>query len=147
MATYESVIDLEDAMTCSACGSVMDADAKFCSVCGTPVAASGYAGYVPVPPTAARGQLVRPFDGRVIAGVCAGVAQHYGWDPVLVRLVWCGSVLLGFAPSILAYVIAWIVIPEGQYFVPTAVVPVAAPIVPPAPVSEPVVMQSGETGL
>ena len=56
-------------------------------------------------------RLVRPQDGRMLAGVCAGLARHLGLDATLVRLGWVFSVMfLGF--GVLAYVICWIVIPE-----------------------------------
>ena len=76
--------------------------------------------------------LVRPQFGRAIAGVCAGFAQHYGWDVVLVRLALVAAVLLGFGTPVLAYIVAWVVMPEGPYFVPEA--PAAqAPAMPGAP--------------
>ncbi len=102
-------------MNCAACGNMVNADARFCSSCGQSVASS----YVPpVPPPQATMPLVRPQFGRVIAGVCAGFAQHYGWDVVLVRLVLVAAVLLGFGTPVLAYGVAWIVMPEGPFFVP-----------------------------
>jgi len=102
-------------MNCAACGNVVNADAKFCSACGQAVASS----YVPpAPPAQTMPPLVRPQFGRTIAGVCAGFAQHYGWDVTLVRLALVVAVLLGFGTPVLAYAVAWIVIPEGPYFVP-----------------------------
>jgi phage shock protein PspC (stress-responsive transcriptional regulator) len=55
--------------------------------------------------------LVRPRDGRRIAGVCAGIADRYGWDPTIVRLVAVLSVFLP-GPQVLAYLILWLVIPS-----------------------------------
>ena len=56
-------------------------------------------------------RLVRPQDGRMLAGICAGLARHLGLDVTLVRLAWVLSVIfLGF--GVLAYVICWFVIPE-----------------------------------
>ena len=102
-------------MNCAACGNMVNADARFCSACGQAVASS----YVPpMPPFQAMPPLVRPQFGRVIAGVCAGFAQHFGWDVVLVRLLLVIAVLLGCGSPILAYFIAWVAIPEGPYFVP-----------------------------
>lgn len=65
-----------------------------------------------------RRNLVRPREGRVIAGVCAGFAQAYGWDPVIVRLVLCLIALCGAGTPILAYLIAWIVMPNAPYEYP-----------------------------
>ena len=65
-----------------------------------------------------RTNLVRPRQGRVIAGVCAGFAQAYGWDPVIVRLVLCLIALCGAGTPIIAYLIAWIVMPNAPYEYP-----------------------------
>ncbi len=47
----------------------------------------------------------------MIAGVCAGIAEHLEVDPTLIRLLWAfGSLFYGV--GILAYIIAWIIIPE-----------------------------------
>ena len=49
---------------------------------------------------------------RVIAGVCAGLAQWLGWDTALVRLLYILlSILSAGFPGILVYVILWIVMP------------------------------------
>lgn len=47
----------------------------------------------------------------MIAGVCAGIADYFGIDPVLVRLLWVLFVF-GFGFGILAYLLAWIIIPR-----------------------------------
>lgn len=65
-----------------------------------------------------RTQLVRPRYGRVIAGVCAGFAQAYGWDPVIVRLVLCLIALCGAGTPIIAYIVAWVVMPNAPYELP-----------------------------
>jgi phage shock protein PspC (stress-responsive transcriptional regulator) len=54
--------------------------------------------------------LTRPRTGRIIAGVCAGVARRFGWQPWIVRLLTVLSLLLP-GPPILAYIILWILIP------------------------------------
>jgi phage shock protein PspC (stress-responsive transcriptional regulator) len=55
--------------------------------------------------------LVRPKEGRVIAGVCAGVADRFGWDRSLVRLLFVLSFLLP-GPQILVYLVLWVLMPE-----------------------------------
>ena len=104
-------------MNCAACGNAVNADARFCSACGQAVA-SAYVPPAPPPPYAAMPPLVRPQFGRTIAGVCAGFAQHFGWDVVLVRVLLVVAVLLGAGSPILAYIVAWVVMPEAPYFVP-----------------------------
>jgi phage shock protein C len=50
---------------------------------------------------------------RMIAGVCGGLAEWLGWDPVLVRLLYIAvSVVSAAFPGILVYVVLWIVMPE-----------------------------------
>lgn len=52
-------------------------------------------------------------NNRVIAGVCAGLAEWLGWDIALVRLLYLIiSVLSAGFPGTLAYIILWIVMPE-----------------------------------
>ena len=56
--------------------------------------------------------MVRPRRGRVIAGVCAGIAEHYGWGRRTVRLLF---VLFGlFGAGELAYIVLWILMPKGH---------------------------------
>lgn len=57
-------------------------------------------------------RLYRSESERMIAGVCGGIAEYFDIDPVIVRLI---AVALIFVQGIglLAYLIAWIVIPEA----------------------------------
>jgi phage shock protein C len=55
--------------------------------------------------------LVRSRKGRMVAGVCAGLAGYFGIDVTLVRvIVAVVSVLTGGA-GVLAYLAAWVIIP------------------------------------
>ncbi|RKT82260.1 phage shock protein C [Saccharopolyspora antimicrobica] len=56
--------------------------------------------------------LERPRDQRVIAGVCSGIANRFGWSVWLVRLAFVVSCVLP-GPQILLYVVLWIVIPNS----------------------------------
>ena len=57
--------------------------------------------------------LSRPRQGRIIAGVCAGLARRFGVDPNVVRLLFILSVLLP-GPQFVVYIVLWIVMPaEG----------------------------------
>ncbi len=99
-------------MYCTACGKAIPDDARFCSYCAAPIAAPAPPGSAAPPPApAARRELVRPREGRWIAGVCLGVARHFGWDPVAVRLIWL-LLLLFAGTGVLLYVILWIVMPN-----------------------------------
>jgi phage shock protein PspC (stress-responsive transcriptional regulator) len=57
-------------------------------------------------------RLVRPRNGRRLGGVCAGIADKYGWSRTTVRLLALVSILFP-GPQVLAYIIAWIVIPDA----------------------------------
>jgi len=53
----------------------------------------------------------------MIAGVCAAFARQYGWDVTVVRIITAIVCLSG--AGALAYLIAWIIIPEEPYVLPT----------------------------
>ncbi len=55
--------------------------------------------------------LVRPQRGRVIAGVCAGLARRFGMSPTAVRVLFLISLLLP-GPQILLYLALWIILPQ-----------------------------------
>lgn len=55
--------------------------------------------------------LRRSLEERMIAGVCGGLARYFRIDPTLVRLGWVLFTLLGGA-GVLAYLIAWLIIPD-----------------------------------
>ena len=56
-------------------------------------------------------KIVRPREGRKIAGVCQALANFFGLDVSIIRIVWLLAVLLG-GTGLLAYLICWLVIPE-----------------------------------
>jgi phage shock protein C len=56
-------------------------------------------------------RLTRSND-RIIAGVCSGIADYFGFDPAITRLGYVLLSLLSAAfPGILVYIILWIVMP------------------------------------
>ena len=58
--------------------------------------------------------LTRPQQGRVIAGVCAGLAQRFGWNANLIRLLFLLSCLLP-GPQFVIYLVLWVLIPKAPY--------------------------------
>jgi phage shock protein PspC (stress-responsive transcriptional regulator) len=56
-------------------------------------------------------RLVRPREGRWIAGVCAAIADRFGWSRGKVRALFVISTLLP-GPQIVLYIVLWIVIPS-----------------------------------
>ena len=67
---------------------------------------------VPSEPPRAAKRLVRSRDDRWLAGVCGGVAEYAGVDANLVRLVVVLGTIFGFGSLLVAYVVAWILMPE-----------------------------------
>ena len=55
--------------------------------------------------------LTRPRRGQWIAGVGAGFARRYDWNPLVVRLVIIASIVLP-GSQVLAYVALWILMPR-----------------------------------
>ena len=64
-----------------------------------------------------RGELYRNPSRGKIAGVCAGIADYFGWETWLVRILVVSGVLFGMPFLILGYVAAWFILdknPKGQ---------------------------------
>lgn len=110
-------------MYCPSCGKTIDTNVRFCSSCGAQVGtqAAYQQGSTPPPPTAAtypRASLIRPRYPRMIGGVCAAFALQYGWDISLVRVITAVIAILTSGIGGLAYLAAWIIIPEAPYELP-----------------------------
>jgi phage shock protein PspC (stress-responsive transcriptional regulator) len=58
--------------------------------------------------------LVRPREGKVIAGVCAGLAQRFGMSANVVRLLFVLSCVLP-GPQFVIYIALWIIMPKVSY--------------------------------
>ena len=56
-------------------------------------------------------KLYRAEEGKMIAGVCAGLAEYFAIDPTLVRLAWVLFCALG-GSGVLAYMICALIIPS-----------------------------------
>jgi phage shock protein PspC (stress-responsive transcriptional regulator) len=56
--------------------------------------------------------LVRPRNGKVVAGVCAGLAHRYGLKPWQVRALFIVSCVLP-GPQFLLYIALWILMPRS----------------------------------
>ena len=93
-------------MYCNYCGKSIQDDANVCAYCGTRVGG-----------VIARKRLVRPREGRKVAGVCLGMAEYFDLDITLVRVVWLIAAFFG-GGGFLAYIIAWIVMPEEPHLLP-----------------------------
>lgn len=93
-------------MYCNYCGKPIPENAIWCASCGRQVAA-----------VAPRKRLVRPRHRRKIAGVCAAFADYFDLDVTLVRVLWLVVALFG-GGGFIAYIIAWIVLPEEPMLLP-----------------------------
>ena len=58
-------------------------------------------------------RLYRSRKNSVIGGVCGGLGEYFDVDPVLIRIIWAVSILVG-GVGVIAYVIAWIAIPQDS---------------------------------
>lgn len=72
-------------------------------------------------------RLTRSTTDVKIAGICGGLAEYFGVDATPIRLLWvilsilCGAVVLG----VIAYLVAWLIVPRPPEPAPSPAVPVA----------------------
>ncbi len=60
-------------------------------------------------------KLTRSTSEKVVAGVLGGVAEYFGWDITVVRLVFVLiSIFSAAFPGLLVYIILWVVMPVSQ---------------------------------
>lgn len=65
------------------------------------------------PRTGSDRRIFRNPNDKLLGGVCSGLANYFGIDPVILRLIWAASIVMaGF--GVIAYIIAWIVIPTPK---------------------------------
>lgn len=55
-------------------------------------------------------KLTRSSD-RMIAGVCAGIAEYFGWDSTLLRIVYVLATFFTAFAGVIIYIILWIIMP------------------------------------
>jgi phage shock protein C len=112
-------------MTCNHCKRDLTEHSNFCYYCGAPQQAA------PAVPLVQK-RLMRSSIDVKIAGVCGGIAEYMDVDPTVVRLVWVlVSFFTGIVPGLIAYLVAWLVMPQASLPVPATVIvtppPAAAP--------------------
>jgi phage shock protein PspC (stress-responsive transcriptional regulator) len=59
--------------------------------------------------------LVRPRHGRMIAGVCAGLADRFGTSATTMRVIFLLSCLLP-GPQFLVYLALWVLVPAEKNY-------------------------------
>lgn len=95
-------------MFCNYCGKSIQDDARVCAYCGRIV------GTAPPPQ-----RLMRSRYDRKVAGVAAGFANYTRSDVTLWRLIWVLAGIFLFPLGEIAYLIAWIVMPEEPEAMPS----------------------------
>jgi phage shock protein C len=93
---------------CAGCGTSLSDGARFCSACGKAV----------FPGRVSGGRLTRPLVGRKVAGVCRGLALHFGWDVTLTRVIAVVLAVAGFPFGVLAYLLLWVMVPQEVPLLP-----------------------------
>lgn len=53
-------------------------------------------------------------SNRMLAGVCAGLADYFGWDVTMVRIVYALATIFTAFSGIIVYIILWIVMPQRE---------------------------------
>lgn len=57
-------------------------------------------------------EFVRSSSQKMVAGVCGGVAEYFGWDVNLVRFAAVVGAIVSFGTVALIYIAAWMLMPE-----------------------------------
>ena len=57
--------------------------------------------------------ITRPAEGRIIAGVCAGLGARFGIDPLIVRIAFAVSLFWGGAGAFV-YALLWVLMPNEK---------------------------------
>lgn len=92
-------------MICPACQREVADYSNFCYFCGTRLVAG-----------AIGKRLTRSMSDKKIAGVCGGFSEYLAVDSTIFRIVAVFVTLTtGIVPGIVAYLIAWILMPEGRF--------------------------------
>ena len=59
--------------------------------------------------------LYRSSTNKTLAGLCGGVGEMFGFDPLLIRLLLVFTCLAtGIFPLLITYIVGWIVVPIGK---------------------------------
>jgi phage shock protein PspC (stress-responsive transcriptional regulator) len=88
---------------------------KLCPYCAEDIRAEAvkcrYCGSIVEPGNALSRTWYRRRDGKMIAGVCAGLADQFGISVTIIRLAFLLSALLGGGVGIIIYLALWVVMP------------------------------------
>lgn len=59
-----------------------------------------------------KSKLTKSHHNKMISGVCAGIAEYYGWDATVVRILFVIGAFVIFGSTILLYIILAIIMPD-----------------------------------
>ena len=104
-------------MYCPNCGKEYSQKVNFCCQCGTAMF---------TPAAAPKKPLTLSRTDKKIAGVCGGFAEYAELDSTIVRIVWLVTAIFS-GVGFIAYLVAWIVMPQPPAEVKPAAAPLAAP--------------------
>lgn len=95
---------------CPWCAEPIRAEAVKCRHCGSILDASGA--------RALSEPWFRPRDGRMLAGVCAGLAEQFGISVTIVRLAFALGAFFSAGIFLVVYLALWLAMPDGDRFEP-----------------------------
>jgi len=58
-------------------------------------------------------KLYRVREGKVLAGVCGGIARYFDLDPTVIRVIW--ALIAATGSGVIAYIICALIIPEAPW--------------------------------
>ncbi len=102
-------------MYCPHCGKEYASGSNFCCQCGASLGAT----------TRPRPKLTRSRHDKKIGGVCGGLAKYLEVDSTLIRVIWVLAAFL-VGGGVIAYLIAWIALPQEPETQPASVAPSSA---------------------